>query len=133
MSAILSSLDATFPGTAPGVGALRRAVTDVAERCGMSAAGVGDARLAASEAATNAVLHAYRERPGQLHLRATVDSCGELKLVIADDGDGLLPRTDSPGLGLGLPIMSAVSGRFEVVSGPEGTEIHLAFPCPAAA
>jgi serine/threonine-protein kinase RsbW/stage II sporulation protein AB (anti-sigma F factor) len=111
---------------------MRQAVVDLAERCGMTADAVGDARLAVSEAATNAVIHAYRERPGQLRLHASVER-GELKLVIADDGDGLLPRTDSPGLGLGLPIMSAVSERCEVVSGPDGTEIHLAFRCPAAA
>jgi serine/threonine-protein kinase RsbW/stage II sporulation protein AB (anti-sigma F factor) len=125
-------LNATFPGTPPGVGALRRVIADLAERCGMTADEIGDARLAVSEAATNAVVHAYRERPGELHLHACIER-GELKVIIADDGDGLLPRTDSPGLGLGLPIMSAVSERCEVVSGPDGTEIHLAFRCPAAA
>ena len=57
----------------------------------------------------------------------------ELHLVIADDGDGLVPRTDSPGLGLGLPIMAQLSDHFEIVSGPDGTEIHLAFPCQPAA
>jgi serine/threonine-protein kinase RsbW len=51
--------------------------------------------------------------------------------VIADEGDGLAPRTDSPGLGLGLPIMAHVTERFEIVSGPDGTEVHLAFRCAA--
>jgi len=87
-------------------------------------------RLAASEAASNAVIHAYREHAGDLRLRARVEG-GELHLVIADHGDGLGPRTDSPGLGLGLPIMAHVSERFEIVSGPDGTEIHLAFRCAA--
>jgi serine/threonine-protein kinase RsbW/stage II sporulation protein AB (anti-sigma F factor) len=132
MPVLPNPLEATFPGTPPGVGAMRRAVVELAERCGMTPVGVADARLAVSEAATNAVVHAYRERPGELRLQARVES-GELRVVIADDGDGLLPRSDSPGLGLGLPIMSAVSERFDVVSGPDGTEIHLAFLCPAAA
>lgn len=125
------SVKATFPGTPAGVGALRRAVAELAQRCGLPPELVDSARLAASEAASNAVIHAYRERSGGLHLAATVND-GELQLVIADEGDGLAPRTDSPGLGLGLPIMAHLSERFEIVSGPDGTEIHLAFAVPAA-
>jgi serine/threonine-protein kinase RsbW len=121
-------LEVTFPGTPPGVGELRRAAADVARRAGMPDPAIDAVRLAASEAASNAVIHAYREHVGKLHLRAQVRD-GELHLVIADNGGGLAPRTDSPGLGLGLPIMAHVSERFEVVSGPDGTEIHLAFPC----
>jgi serine/threonine-protein kinase RsbW len=122
-------LEATFPGTPPGVGELRRAVAEVARRCGLSDNVVDAARLAASEAASNAVIHAYRESPGDLQLRTRVQD-GELHVVIADSGSGVAPRTDSPGMGLGLPIMAHVSERFEIVSGPDGTEIHLAFPCP---
>jgi len=122
-------LEATFPGTPPGVGELRRAVAEIARRCGLSDKGVDAARLAASEAASNAVVHAYREHPGDLRLQASVED-DELHVVIADTGGGLTPRTDSPGMGLGLPLMAHVSGRFEIVSGPDGTEIHLAFPCP---
>lgn len=124
-------LEATFPGTPPGVGALRRAVGEVARQAGLPQDAVDAARLAASEAASNAVIHAYREHTGDLRLRARVVR-GELQLVIADKGRGVSPRTDSPGLGLGLPIMAHVSERFEVVSGPEGTEIHLAFAVPQA-
>src|SRR5689334_849981 len=121
-------LEATFPGTPPGVGALRRAVAEIARRAGMTETEVDAVRLAASEAASNAVIHAYREHAGDLRLRARLQD-GELLVVIADEGGGLSPRTDSPGLGLGLPIMAHVSERFEVVSGPDGTEIHLAFRC----
>jgi serine/threonine-protein kinase RsbW len=122
-------LEATFPGTPPGVTELRHAVAEVARRHGLPASTVDAARLAASEAASNAVVHAYRDRPGDLRLLARVQD-GELHLVIADEGGGMAPRTDSPGLGLGLPIIAQVSERFEIVSGPEGTEIHLTFPCP---
>jgi serine/threonine-protein kinase RsbW len=122
-------LEATFPGTPPGVGELRRAVGDIAREAGLPDSTIDAARLAASEAASTAVIHAYRDHPGDLELRARVEG-DELHVVIADHGPGLAPRTDSPGLGLGLPIMAHVSERFEVVSGPEGTEIHLAFACP---
>jgi serine/threonine-protein kinase RsbW/stage II sporulation protein AB (anti-sigma F factor) len=112
------------------VGELRRAVAEIARRAGMPDADVDAVRLAASEAASNAVIHAYRERAGELRIRARIDD-GQLHLVIADEGDGVAPRTDSPGLGLGLPIMAHVSERFEIVSGPDGTEVHLAFRCAA--
>jgi serine/threonine-protein kinase RsbW len=124
-------LEATFPGTPPGVGELRRAVAEIARQAGMPDAEIDAVRLAASEAASNAVIHAYRERAGELRIRARVDA-GELLVVIADEGDGLAPRTDTPGLGLGLPIMAHLSERFEIVSGPDGTEIHLAFRCQPA-
>ena len=106
-------------------------MADLARRCGLPATTVNAARLAASEAASNAVIHGYRERAGDLRLEAHVAD-GELHLMIADDGQGLAPRTDSPGMGLGLPIIAQLSERFEIVSGPEGTEIHLVFPCPQA-
>jgi serine/threonine-protein kinase RsbW/stage II sporulation protein AB (anti-sigma F factor) len=121
-------LEATFPGTPPGVGELRRAAAEIARRAGMPEPDIDAVRLAASEAASNAVIHAYRDHRGELRLRARLED-GELLLVIADEGTGLEPRADSPGLGLGLPIMAHVSERFEIVSGPDGTEIHLAFRC----
>ena len=124
-------LEATFPGTPPGVGELRRAVAAIARDAGMSQLDVDAVRLAASEAASNAVIHAYREHRGDLRLSVRVED-GELQLVIADRGAGLEPRTDSPGLGLGLPIMAHLTDRFEIVSGPDGTEIHLAFRCAQA-
>ena len=119
-------LEATYPGTPPGVGELRRAVAEIARGEGMTEHDVDAVRLAASEAASNAVIHAYREHPGDLRLCVRVED-GELQLVISDRGCGLEPRTDSPGLGLGLPIMAHLTDRFEIVSGPDGTEIHLAF------
>jgi serine/threonine-protein kinase RsbW len=60
----MADLEATFPGTPPGVGELRRAVAEIARRAGMPDADVDAVRLAASEAASNAVIHAYRDRVG---------------------------------------------------------------------
>ena len=51
-----------------------------------------------SEAVTNAVLHAYRdrERPGQVHVSADLHEEG-VEVAVADDGLGMRPRPDSPG------------------------------------
>jgi serine/threonine-protein kinase RsbW len=125
------SFEATFPSTPSGVGAMRREVAAFAQRAGMDEDGIGALRLAVSEAATNAVVHAYRETDGRLHVRAHVAG-GELLVIVADTGPGLAPRPDSPGLGLGMPLMATVTSRFQVVSKGEGTEVHMAFALPGA-
>jgi serine/threonine-protein kinase RsbW/stage II sporulation protein AB (anti-sigma F factor) len=128
------SFEATFPSSPSGVGALRRDVAAFARRAGMDEEGLGSVRLAVSEAATNAVVHAYREEAGDgaLRVRAFVDA-HELVVVVADEGIGLAPRPDSPGLGLGMPLMASVTSRFQVVSDGAGTEIHMAFALPGDA
>jgi serine/threonine-protein kinase RsbW len=126
------SYEATFPSSPPGVGAMRRQVAAFAERAGMDEDGIGSVRLAVSEAATNAVVHAYRESEGELQVRAFVAD-GELVVIVRDAGLGLAPRPDSPGLGLVMPLMASVTSRFRVVSDGVGTEIHMAFALPSAA
>ena len=68
---------------------------------------VEDISLAVSEAATNVVLHAYvgDSEPGPLVLSARVMD-DRVHVVIRDHGRGMTPRPDSPGLGLGLPLMT---------------------------
>jgi len=124
---VSASFEATFPSTPPGVGAMRREIAAFAHRSGMDADGVEAVRLAVSEAATNAVVHAYRGGAGALAVRATVDE-GELLIVVCDAGIGLGPRPDSPGLGLGMPLIASVTSRFRIVSGDAGTEVHMTFP-----
>jgi serine/threonine-protein kinase RsbW/stage II sporulation protein AB (anti-sigma F factor) len=55
-----------------------------------------------------------------------------LRIVIADSGIGMTPRTDSPGLGLGLPLISQLADSIQVRTAEDGTEIHMSFPCPSA-
>jgi serine/threonine-protein kinase RsbW/stage II sporulation protein AB (anti-sigma F factor) len=128
------SYEATFPPTPQGVGAMRREVAAYAQRAGLDVEGVGNVRLAVSEAATNAVVHAYRgdADDGELKVVAYVAE-GELTVIVSDTGVGLAPRSDSPGLGLGMPLMASVTKRFRVVSRGPGTEIHMAFALPNGA
>ena len=121
--------EADMPGTALGVGMARREMAGVAENCGMDAEAIADVRLAVTEAATNAVMHAYAKTSGELRVTAVTEN-GELAIVIADTGPGLVERDDSPGLGLGLSIIASVVARLAIISHPGGTEIHMAFPCP---
>jgi serine/threonine-protein kinase RsbW/stage II sporulation protein AB (anti-sigma F factor) len=106
---------------------MRREIAAFAARCGMSVDGIERVRLAVSEAATNAVVHAYRDADGDLRVRAAVEGA-ELIVVVCDTGVGLAPRPDSPGLGLGMPLMATVTSRFQIISRERGTEVHMAFP-----
>jgi serine/threonine-protein kinase RsbW len=123
--------EARYPGTSQAVGVLRRDMAELAKDCGMDAEGIADVRLAVTEAATNAVVHAYAEAEGELSVTAAMHD-GELTIVIGDTGSGLVERHDSPGLGVGLALIAKVVERLKIVSHPGSTEIHLAFPCPNA-
>jgi anti-sigma regulatory factor (Ser/Thr protein kinase) len=123
--------EARIPGTPLGVRMLRSEMTGMAEDCGMDPETISDVRLAVTEAATNAVIHAYAKASGDLRVSAAVQD-GELVIVIGDSGPGLVARRDSPGLGVGLSVIATVAERMEIVSHPGGTEIHMAFPCPNA-
>ena len=123
--------EATLPGTPLGVRMLRREMAELAKDCGMDAGGIDDVRLAVTEAATNAVIHAYASSDGELRVSAAVQD-GELAIVIADTGPGLVERRDSPGLGVGLAVIASTAERMKILSDRDGTEIHMAFPCPNA-
>jgi anti-sigma regulatory factor (Ser/Thr protein kinase) len=123
--------EASIPGTPLGVRTLRHEMAGMAKDCGMDADRIADVGLAVTEAATNAVIHAYANAEGALRVTATVQN-GELVIVIADNGPGLVERSGSPGLGVGLSIIASVTRRLNIVSHAGGAEIHMAFPCPNA-
>lgn len=90
---------------------------------------LNDICLAVTEAVSNAVRHAYREQePGSVRVRVDVGA-DVIAVRVEDDGSGIAPRVDSPGLGLGLPLIAALTERFEVHTGEEGgTQLWLWFP-----
>jgi anti-sigma regulatory factor (Ser/Thr protein kinase) len=61
--------------------------------------------LAVIEACANVVVHAYvdADTVGPLELRAHVRG-GELIVQVSDEGRGMQPHLDGPGLGMGLPL-----------------------------
>jgi stage II sporulation protein AB (anti-sigma F factor) len=127
MQSVVRNLNETYEATPGAVAEGRTRLADFAAKVGATPSQVDAVRLAASEAMTNSVLHAYRGRPGLIYVNAAVAS-GELWILISDDGCGLAPRADKPGLGLGLGLMSQVSDDFAVVSrATGGTEVRIRF------
>lgn len=106
-----------MPALPDSIGPLRRAVTSYAQANGATAQQCEDVALAASEALSNVVLHAYvgHDTPGDVRVEAWLDD-RELNVSIADDGIGMTPRVDSPGLGLGLAIIGRVCDRMRLES-----------------
>ncbi len=126
-------LNASYPAQPPQVAVIRRTVSAIAKRGGADVATLIRLELAVSEAATNVVLHAYRAPAvaGSIHVTAGVER-GTLDVTVRDDGCGMAPRTDSPGMGLGLSLMASESDRCEVRSvDGGGTEVQLSFALPA--
>jgi anti-sigma regulatory factor (Ser/Thr protein kinase) len=128
-------LDATYPAQPLQVPAIRRAVNDVAVRCGAESEILMRLDLVVSEAATNVVLHAYRTpgSHGDIHVTASANGA-DFDVRIRDDGVGMAPRPDSPGMGLGLSLMASESDRFEIrCTEGGGTEVVLRFGLGARA
>jgi serine/threonine-protein kinase RsbW len=117
----------TLPCQGSSVREARLAVTGLAHGAGMTDDRIADLRLAVSEAATNAIQHG-RDAGGDVSVRASVTQ-GELRVWITNKGGGMRPRLDSPGLGLGLPIMASVADHLEIVSDGEGTTVDMMFVC----
>ena len=76
---------------------------------------LSDIALAITEATTNVVLHAYRDRevPGTVTIEAEHYD-DHVCLYVRDEGTGLAPRVDSPGLGLGLGLIAQVADSADV-------------------
>ena len=127
MQSVARNLNETYEASPRSVAEGRARLADFAAESGATPSQVDAVRLAASEAMTNSVLHAYRSGPGLIYVNAAVAS-GELWILISDDGCGLKPRADRPGLGLGLGLISEVSDDFAVVSrATGGTEVRIRF------
>jgi anti-sigma regulatory factor (Ser/Thr protein kinase) len=124
-----STLSRRFPAQADQVRLARREVEAYAREHGaVDPAGIA---LAVSEAVTNAVIHAYVDRPvpGDVEVHVERHPDDGLEIRVCDEGRGMMPRSDSPGLGVGLPLVAKLAQRFRVETRPTGgTAVSMVFP-----
>ena len=120
----------TMPARAEGVGVVRQALTGVADALDFDPSVLADMKMAVTEACTNVVVHAYEEDAGMLEVEMLADEAG-LTIVVRDHGAGIQPRparAEPPALGLGLPLIAALSDSFELRgSAGQGTEVRMTF------
>lgn len=125
-----SGFELELAAMADNVPLVRHALRGLLEASGVADDRVSDITLAVTEACANAVLHAYAtEQRGTFEVSAWLtDGGGELSVLVRDHGAGMAPRVDSPGLGVGLPVMAAIADTLEIDAPPgAGTHVRMTF------
>jgi serine/threonine-protein kinase RsbW/stage II sporulation protein AB (anti-sigma F factor) len=112
------------------VGALREAVVRFADASGASRRTREQIALAVSEALSNCVIHAYagQDRPGPVTVEAWARA-GSVVVLVSDEGRGMVPRLDSPGLGIGLPLIAQMSDQLDIEARDDqpGVRVRMTF------
>lgn len=89
---------------------------------------VDDIRLAVTEACTNVVRHAYQDGDGPIEVLVRPEDGEGVRVVVADRGRGIAPRSSGGGPGLGLPLIAALTDAFEVSHAPgRGSALAMVF------
>jgi serine/threonine-protein kinase RsbW len=120
----------SLPARPEGVAVVRQALAGMADALDVDATVLADMKMAVSEACTNVVVHAYEDSEGLLEVDMMADESG-LTVRVRDHGSGIHPHAqhrDVPALGLGLPLIAALSDSFELRgSTGRGTEVRMTF------
>lgn len=118
----------TLPARAENIAIARHALGGLDEAFDISEERLSDIRLAVTEACANVVVHAYPDgQQGAMQVEATMFD-EELLVVVRDWGQGIRPRPDSPGLGLGLSLIAALSETVQLGHDTaEHTEVRMTF------
>jgi serine/threonine-protein kinase RsbW len=114
------TLDATWHAVPANVPLARRVVVAHLRALDTADPPLNDIALATSEAVSNVVNHAYvGQVPGTMRV-CVEHGPDEIELTVEDQGSGMAPRRDSPGLGLGMPLIATMTDRFEIVARHRG-------------
>ncbi len=120
-------LSITLPARAENVAVIRHAIGGLGEALHLGDQTLSDIKLAVTEAATNTVVHAYSGASGPIEVAAYLRD-RRLLVVVRDEGRGIVPRTDSPGLGLGLPLIATLAEALELgTDDADRTEVRMTF------
>lgn len=118
-----------LPARAENVIVVRQAVAGLGEAVGLHEQRVNDLKTVITEACNNVVVHAYDDGPGPLVVTAAA-SPDDVEVTIGDAGSGFQPRAAAgdASLGLGLPLIAALSDSFSINGrAGEGTSISVRF------
>jgi anti-sigma regulatory factor (Ser/Thr protein kinase) len=117
----------TLPARAENVAVVRHAFGGLGDALDVDDQILADVKLAVTEACTNVVVHAYPGADGPMEVAASIRD-GRLAIAVRDEGRGMLPRPDSPGLGLGLPLIATLAESLELGRDDDDrTEVRMTF------
>jgi serine/threonine-protein kinase RsbW len=119
-----------LPARATNIAVVRHAFGALGEAFAVDEEILSNIRLAVTEACTNVVVHAYPDdQEGPLEVAATLVGEDKLEVVVRDQGPGIGPRADSPGLGLGLPLIVSLTESVQLGRAADNcTEVRMTFP-----
>ena len=125
-----SDVRLTLSARPENVGVVRHVLGAFGEALHLPPDVVEDVRLAATEACTNVVRHAYEgSEPGTLDI-VIRPSDDVLEVIVSDDGRGLGSSPDTKGPGLGIPLIAALVHSLEIQHAPRaGSRLAMSFLC----
>lgn len=116
-----------LPSCSVNEGMARATVAAFCSQLNPTAAELGDIKCAVSEAVTNCIVHAYKDRIGEIYITVTLFEGNVIKIKIKDKGCGIpdvkcarqpLYTTDREGerSGMGFTVMESFTDRLQVTS-----------------
>jgi len=126
----------TFPSRSSNEAFARSAVACFAVQMDPTIDEMGDIRTAVSEAVTNAIVHGYPDKIGNITLRCRILKDNVLDIIVKDKGIGIAdveqarrPAYTTGGnerSGMGFTIMESFMTNVKVSSKPgKGTTVHM--------
>lgn len=129
----MADIEVTLPARAENVAVVRHAIGGLGEALDLDPQTLSDVKLAVTEACTNVVVHAYDGSDGPMQVAAEIEP-EQLTVVVRDEGRGISPRPESPGLGLGLPLIATLTEALELGRDEQDrTEVRMSFRVGEAA
>jgi len=123
----MPDVELTLPARAENVAVVRHAIGGLGEALDLDPQTLSDVKLAVTEACTNVVVHAYDGADGPMSVAADV-APDHIVVTVLDEGRGIVPRPDSPGLGLGLPLIATLAEALELGKDDrDRTEVRMSF------
>ncbi len=132
----INQLKLSFDSLSVNEGFSRMAVAAFSSQLDMTVEELGDIKTVVSEAVTNCIVHAYKEKIGTVYITCTVYDENTVKITVRDKGCGIEdvkkarePLYTSAGgerSGLGFSVMESFTDKMYVRSGVgKGTTVTM--------
>lgn len=122
----INQMSIKFPSRSCNEAFARQAVAAFAAQLDPTIEEMNDIKTAVSEAVTNCIVHAYKERTGYITIQAKLFEGGEIQISVRDKGCGIpdVPRARQPMFttgdagrsGMGFTIMESFMDKLRVRS-----------------